>query len=383
MTDLDNCGACAARCNVPGGSSICLSGICAINACVSPNANCDGLAANGCETDTSSDPQHCGGCNLSCKVPNAIPSCVMSSCRIGGCNGTFRDCNGNASDGCEADIANDPADCGACGNKCILPNAVAGCVNKTCTVGICNPGFGDCDGVAANGCETGTNGGDPANCGGCKRACSTAQTAQLMCGGGGICTSSCTSGFANCTLPTVAQGPDDGCETNTGGDTANCGGCGRACLPINTSTGLLSCQSGLCKSTCTSGFANCRTPAAPATDDGCECPTPGCCGSDCEYTHSNGVGQAFYDCAPLDTYSSTEATNAANALAALGSGGTVSGTQTFTDGTGGSLTAVCYQDPSICDCWVYGDSGTAGLLGHVLQGTTTCGVLTSAGQLWH
>jgi hypothetical protein len=54
--------------------------------------------------------------------------------------------------------SNDPNNCGSCGNVCIPLNATgAACSGAMCTFTACNPGFADCDGIAANGCETNTH----------------------------------------------------------------------------------------------------------------------------------------------------------------------------------------------------------------------------------
>ena len=53
--------------------------------------------------DTSSSPDHCGGCGKPCSVDNAEASCAASECGVGTCKAGFADCNGMASDGCETD----------------------------------------------------------------------------------------------------------------------------------------------------------------------------------------------------------------------------------------------------------------------------------------
>jgi hypothetical protein len=69
------------------------------------------------------------------------------------------------------DIATDPKNCGACGNVCATgPNMTAVCGNGVCAP-ICSGGFGNCDGNAANGCETRVTTDDANNCGQCGRTC--------------------------------------------------------------------------------------------------------------------------------------------------------------------------------------------------------------------
>jgi hypothetical protein len=107
---------------------------------------------------------------------------------------------------------------------------------------------------------------DTSNCGDCGRACASAEVDELVCSGG-LCTSSCTSGWGNCTEP-AAPDADDGCETDLGGDLSHCGACERACASAEVDE--LACSEGLCTSSCTSGWGNCEQPAAPDADDGCE-----------------------------------------------------------------------------------------------------------------
>lgn len=111
-------------------------------------------------------------------------------------------------------------------DPCALDHATAGCEATGCVVAQCDPGFADCDGIAANGCETSTD-TDVDNCGACKRACSTAGVASRVCAGG-VCTSACVLGMGNCGQP-AAPAADDGCETSTAASSQSCGGCGNAC----------------------------------------------------------------------------------------------------------------------------------------------------------
>ena len=78
---------------------------------------------------------------------------------------------------CDADTQTAIDDCGSCGNRCpVRANGVPECVAGACSTK-CNPGFGDCDGNPANGCETSTR-EDAEHCGACGRSC-----------GGSACTS--------------------------------------------------------------------------------------------------------------------------------------------------------------------------------------------------
>ena len=89
-------------------------------------------------------------------------SCVDGSCV---CGGMTKDCGATC-----ADITNDPANCGDCLKVCTPPPfATATCANKVCGWE-CQPGYGDCDRLASNGCEANLA-ADPLHCGRCQHAC--------------------------------------------------------------------------------------------------------------------------------------------------------------------------------------------------------------------
>jgi len=87
------------------------------------------------------------------------------------CPSRFADCDGDPGNGCEAALRTSVESCGACGHACATPaSATALCVDGTCAFA-CKPGTGDCDGDPGNGCEA-TLATDVANCGACGAACS-------------------------------------------------------------------------------------------------------------------------------------------------------------------------------------------------------------------
>lgn len=116
-TNIDHCGGCGKKCSAANGSPACTASKCVIASCKTPYENCDGNVANGCEIDTTSNVNHCGGCGKKCSFSNATGSCAVGVCNISSCASGFGDCNGNAADGCEADLARDPNNCGGCGKK--------------------------------------------------------------------------------------------------------------------------------------------------------------------------------------------------------------------------------------------------------------------------
>jgi len=275
QTDVNNCGGCNKVCNLANATATCSAGACAIASCNSGFADCNKMPADGCETNTNTSTSNCGSCGSACVTPNATPTCSNGTCGIGTCNPNFANCDGNVANGCEVNTQTDPLNCGGCGLKCNLPNAIAGCTNGTCTVVQCSPGYGDCDGNASNGCETST-GTDPNNCGGCKAKCAL-PNAIAGCAGGSCTVASCNTGFQNCN--NVAG---DGCEVNTNTDPSNCGGCMHQCFTPNGTPG---CAAGNCTvASCNTGFANCDGNVANGceaniTNDRNNC---GSCGNACD-----------------------------------------------------------------------------------------------------
>ncbi|MGE0789820.1 MAG: hypothetical protein AB7S26_29375, partial [Sandaracinaceae bacterium] len=279
-TELDHCGACDASCTVANGEGACASGTCTVARCSAGYDDCDGDAADGCETDlrnaetcgacgndctasgstplcntlvmpfacaadcgtatrcgsscidTSNDPGHCGGCMMPCPSrAHADLTCVSSTCGFN-CQAGYDDCDAVAGNGCEANLDSNVMHCGMCGRACAGMGASWVCASGDCEVGGCDPLFGDCDMVDANGCERALT--DVANCGLCGRTC-----------GGMNATWSCPAGV--CNVATCAAGYDDcdgvdanGCESVLATDDLNCGACGNACMGDET------CVAGSC-----------------------------------------------------------------------------------------------------------------------------------------
>jgi hypothetical protein len=209
-TDHANCGGCGNLCSVAhAATSVCAGSTCSASSCASGYADCDKLAANGCEVDIARDPDNCGRCGSVCRLPHATAGCSAESCTIASCDDGFADCDEIALNGCETDLArpsscgscsvvcagatpvcsasgcvsgcspatptlcngtlcvdttSDVSNCGACGSGCTLPHATPGCTHSNCVILECAAGYKDCDGLPANGCETHT--GKDRSCGG-------------------------------------------------------------------------------------------------------------------------------------------------------------------------------------------------------------------------
>jgi len=205
------------------------------------------------------------------------------------CNGIDDDCDGLIDDG--FDFFNDPDNCGRCGNSCSFDNAASLCVQGSCSVGLCEEGFVDLDGIDVNGCECELSAGgveicddidndcdglvdedfDLASsldhCGACNRGCAFDQ-ATAVCVGGLCQLQACAEGFID--LDSV---PQNGCEyacvvSNGGveicdGRDNDCNGrtdesdprVGQACFP----DGVLGCdpESDTCLGVCALGTWAC------------------------------------------------------------------------------------------------------------------------------
>lgn len=138
-----------------------------------------------------------------------------------GCLSTQKSCNGACVSKTSALYGCTASGCDPCAT---FANATATCKSTMCSPN-CKSGFGDCDGLANTGCEQSVS--DLANCGGCKRTCSTTNTTSVNCAAA-KCAPTCAAPFGNCTTPS-ATAPDDGCETNLTASKTHCGACGNSC----------------------------------------------------------------------------------------------------------------------------------------------------------
>jgi hypothetical protein len=168
----------------------------------------------------------------------------------------------------------------------------------------------------------------------------------------------------------VSDAPADGCGALNTID--NCTMCGAQCDGTNASS--TQCNGTTCLYACKTGYANCDA-AAPDLN-GCECPTPTCCGAGCATTHMNGIGQNYYDCVDAGTYSAQQALKACTAYT---TDQTVCTTYGCNSDAGDSM--ICgYPDGGGCACWTY-----VGLdMSHVYKsGTTNCFCPSTNDPTWN
>lgn len=123
------------------------------------SVDCDpGLSACGvlC-VDIQTDSTNCGGCGISCVVPNAASSCQAGACAVGECTVGWFDCDGDPNNGCEAQTACSAGElctteCGSTG----VTSCSASC-EATCDVPAetCNAIDDDCNGSCDEGAMAG------------------------------------------------------------------------------------------------------------------------------------------------------------------------------------------------------------------------------------
>jgi hypothetical protein len=253
--DVDAGSACPNGCANDHGSTRCAAGQCE-PICAAGFADCDGDPSNGCETDLGTE-DNCGACGSACKLGHATAECDNELCTVGLCDPGFADCDGDPKNGCEADLSQ-PETCGACDVQCNANGGVATCTAGLCGI-TCSGSNADCVNGLSDGCETDTS-LNVLHCGSCANACpATAGTPSCVEGKCGL--SNCTSPLADCNGDALSP-TGNGCETNTSTDAANCGGCGVQCYFPNASAQCIGkvCQLG----TCAAGYADCTV------ETGCE-----------------------------------------------------------------------------------------------------------------
>ncbi len=242
-SDTKNCKTCGHDCNagLAEGETpyVCVNGDC-VNDC--PNGE---LICGGNCTNPKTSKNYCGASD-DCKGANAgkvcaagaecndgICSCTNSGesvCKIGG---ELKCANAKSSETCGCDENGAGVNCSA------LPNIESGeCGSDGQCNLVCSQNFDNCNGDAADGCETDLT--TIENCGSCGNACDAANTTGAVCENGS-CKYTCGEGAVLC----------DGSCADLSKDNDNCGWCGNKC------TGKSSCQGGFCvidSSECKDGY---------------------------------------------------------------------------------------------------------------------------------
>ena len=134
QNDVKNCSKCGSACNLANAVPKCVAGKCKIQSCKPGFIDKDGKQDNGCEAkcaktnggvekcdgvdndcnkviddvnkagvpiDHKTDKEHCGGCNISCLLPNADALCLAAKCSFSGCKSGWVNADKNPANGCE------------------------------------------------------------------------------------------------------------------------------------------------------------------------------------------------------------------------------------------------------------------------------------------
>lgn len=180
-SDRANCGGCGKACS---GVNTCISGVCRLEGGVPPIAttgtqSCGpGLTScgGGC-VDISSDPSNCGSCGNVCPAAQSgfVSACASGSCFFerapASCASGLASCGGDC-----VDTSSDPNHCGGCDTVCASGQI---CFNGACaTDNRCASGLTSCNGTCVNLTS------DAGNCGACGNACPSGE----ICFGGACAT---------------------------------------------------------------------------------------------------------------------------------------------------------------------------------------------------
>ncbi len=264
--------ACRTLCENAHGAASCDDGTC-VSTCELGYFDCDGDPTNGCEANIMDEAVSCGSCTLMCTNDHGTAMCSSGLCAPT-CQTNFDDCDSDVTNGCETALST-VTDCGSCGVTCSNAHGTTSCTSGAC-VPSCATGYADCDGDPKNGCETNTD-NDPAHCGMCTHACGT--NGQI-CVSGACAASPCSTGRAECDGDLAVT-----CETDTTTSLANCGFCGNACTAAN---GTPNCTNSTCGvASCSSGFGNCDNTASNGCETTLASSTANCgaCGAGCTNAH--------------------------------------------------------------------------------------------------
>ncbi|HSY21020.1 MAG TPA: hypothetical protein VK841_02845, partial [Polyangiaceae bacterium] len=204
----------------------------------------------------------CPACNADACSQNGKATCnAQGQCQVVSCNPGWQDCDGDPTNGCEADLTS-AATCGTCGNACSggTPLCSSGSCVASCTVPLANCGTGRCV----------DRSDDPNHCGTCSTVCPASA--------GNVAT--CSSGSCGTAAPTCPQGEtlcNGACLADMTSDPNNCGSCGHACPSGNAGAPAV-CAHSQCITGCPAGFSLCGTTCVVTSADVNNC---GSCGNAC------------------------------------------------------------------------------------------------------
>lgn len=106
------------------------AGRCAISSCQGNFRDCDLNPENGCEVDIAHDPNNCRTCGAVCETMNGVPACGDERCTLSYCFDGWDNCDGDFGNGCETNVSASPDHCGQCENACGDDEA---CIDGVCS----------------------------------------------------------------------------------------------------------------------------------------------------------------------------------------------------------------------------------------------------------
>ncbi|MBI5515104.1 MAG: FG-GAP repeat protein [Deltaproteobacteria bacterium] len=238
-------------------------------------------------TDTGTDPSNCGGCGVVCNTTNGRAACASGRCTIA-CGTGFGDCDGMVANGCETDLGTATGHCGRCGNACGAGMVCsAGACGTTCRAPTTLCGVACADTAI-----------DPGHCGRCGNVCPTAAGATSTCAAG-TCGFLCRPGTGDCDGSST-----NGCETDLNTTVSHCGACRSACAAGE------GCSAGRCSVLCGPPRMRCGGGCVDTTSDmahcgGCDRPCAApmngratCSGGRCDITCNAGFMMVGGACVP-------------------------------------------------------------------------------------
>jgi formylglycine-generating enzyme required for sulfatase activity len=222
---------------VNAGSACTSPDFCTVNATCAADGSCTGSARDCSAAQTEPACQGPGVCNSAAGRCEAPPinsggacddglSCTTGDvCAVGVCGGTEIECG--VATACRAAGICDEST-GTCsgaaqpnGTNCTITNGFGTCQSGDCSITTCRPGFADCDGSAANGCEVAVD-ANPGNCGACGYSCAQSQFVGIC--ESGYCPLTTGTAWTYCETPRRGSRP-----VNLDDDDNNCGACGTEC----------------------------------------------------------------------------------------------------------------------------------------------------------
>ncbi len=229
---------------------------------------------------SADDPRNCGICGNDCAaLPGvAVVSCQAGQCVIAACVAGRAHCTSNSDEGCETDIES-PAHCGACDVTCAA------------TAPLCAASGGELMCVAACGGATPTQcdqscvdtTSDIHNCGGCGHECVVSAGASPSC--------------AQSTCGTICQSDNHLCAGRCVADNS-VQSCGASCTPcVAPANGTATCDGSQCGFECIAGFVSSST-GCIATTVPCGAGTHECGGQCVSSTSTSSCGTSCTPCVP-------------------------------------------------------------------------------------